>query len=55
MNSNNRKNINKKYYEKNTDSILLNKKIKYLDNVLNKKFYCELCDFIAGNNFKLQK
>jgi len=26
---NNRKNINKNYYEKNTDMILLKKKIKY--------------------------
>lgn len=28
--------------------ILLNRKLKYLDNLLNKKFYCEACDFAAG-------
>ena len=46
--NNNRININKKYYEKNSDLIKLNKKILYLENRLNKKFHCEICDFSAG-------
>lgn len=51
----NRAKINRKYYEKNTDMILLNKRIKYLDDVLNKKYYCEACDYAAGIERDLTK
>lgn len=50
MNNNKKKNINKKYYDKNAELIKLTKAMKNNENWLNKKFTCADCNFITGSS-----